>query len=110
MVVVGVGAETERPRFLSPVHDPRTPRRLLWMDRRAMEEKTGTVGMSPLLLTQTREEDDDDDVDGPPFRPSRESATEFKVMPATHAGYAVTWFGLSGAGMVMTRKLITRGR
>lgn len=30
--------------------------------------------------------------------------------PFTHMGYAATWFGISGATWVMTRKLLGRGR
>jgi surfeit locus 1 family protein len=45
-----------------------------------------------------------------PVKPSKETVGEFKVLPSTHAGYAFTWFGLSSAGIFMTRKLITRGR
>jgi len=45
-----------------------------------------------------------------PARPTAEKVGEFKISPAVHAGYAFTWFGLSTAGMVMTRKLITKGR
>lgn len=45
-----------------------------------------------------------------PLKPPVESVAEFKTTPAIHAGYATTWFGLSGAGLYMTKKLITRGR
>ena len=136
VTVVGVETSTERPKFLSPVHDQRTPNRLLWMDRGALEERTGTGAGAgagaggdggqchhPLLLTETTEtttgstgkEDADTTAPPPPaptfpVRPTAHTVGEFKVTPATHAGYAVTWFGLSGAGMVMTRKLLTRGR
>jgi cytochrome oxidase assembly protein ShyY1 len=43
-----------------------------------------------------------------PARASREYVGEFKVTPAVHAGYAFTWFGLSSAGIIMTRKLLSR--
>ncbi|GMI22396.1 hypothetical protein TrCOL_g248 [Triparma columacea] len=39
-------------------------------------------------------------------RPTAEQAVEFKVGPETHAGYAATWFSLSAAGVIMTRKLL----
>ena len=45
-----------------------------------------------------------------PRLPALETIAEFKVTPAVHAGYAATWYGLSVAGVFMTRKLITRGR
>lgn len=105
--LVGISSKTEEPRFMSPPHYSKEPRQLLWFDRKAIEEKTNTVGIAPLLMTETS---DQGPVDGPPFKPSMQSVGEFKVSSSTHAGYAVTWFGLSGAGMIMTRKLITRGR
>lgn len=129
--VVGVETSAEQPRFLSPVHDARTPNRLLWMDRKALEERTSTAGQHPLLLTETETvgagaiDDGAAAVPGAavpvqvpppppaptfPVRPTAETVGEFKVTPFTHAGYAVTWYGLSAAGMVMTRKLLTRGR
>ena len=104
------------PKFLSPQHDQRNPRTLLWMDRAAIEDRTRTAGRSPILLTETISTNNNDDTDssntGPnpfPVKPDANTVGEFKVTPFTHAGYAVTWFGLSGAGMVMTRKLLTRG-
>lgn len=45
-----------------------------------------------------------------PRLPALETISEFKTTPAIHAGYAATWYGLSVAGVFMTRKLITRGR
>ena len=45
-----------------------------------------------------------------PLKPPVSSVAEFKTTPAVHAGYAVTWYGLSAAGFYMTRKLISRGR
>ena len=122
VALVGVETTTEQPKFLSPIHDERNPNQLLWMDRAALEAKTGTVGQNPMLLTETAEADDIDRTAAAvassaaaqaptfPVRPSAATVGEFKVTPATHAGYAVTWFGLSAAGVVMTRKLITRGR
>jgi len=74
--------------------------------------------LRPLILTAVRSENDDDDDEKKkayhppcwPVQPTAEKVGEFKVSPAVHAGYACTWFGLSAAGMYMTRKLITRGR
>jgi surfeit locus 1 family protein len=45
-----------------------------------------------------------------PLKPPVESVAEFKTTTMIHAGYAVTWYGLSAAGVYMTRMLITRGR
>jgi len=47
---------------------------------------------------------------GWPVRPTAEAASEFEISPAVHAGYAITWYSLSAAGLYMTRKLVTRGR
>ena len=123
VTVTGVETSTEQPKFLSPQHDARTPNRLLWMDRAALEQRTGlngSGGQGPLLLTETTavgaaENGGDASatagyVPAFPVKPTAETVGEFKVTPTTHAGYAVTWFGLSGAGMVMTRKLLLRGR
>lgn len=41
-------------------------------------------------------------------RPSVDNVARPKVTPAVHAGYAVTWYGLSLAGLLLTRKLILR--
>lgn len=105
--LVGISTKTEQPRFMSPPHNEREPRQLLWFDRKTMEDKTKTVGLEPLLIAETCEVAA---VEGPPFKPTKKAVGEFKVTSSTHAGYAATWFGLSGAGMIMTRKLITRGR
>jgi len=118
VTVVGVETPTEQPKFLSPAHDRRTPNQLLWMDREALEDRTATAGRNPLLLTETSTTATEGSTSSSsssssssfPVRPSAETVGEFKVTPATHAGYAVTWFGLSGAGVVMTRKLLMRGR
>jgi hypothetical protein len=45
-----------------------------------------------------------------PVTPTADKVADFKVSPTVHAGYAFTWFGLSGAGLYMTRMLLTRGR
>ena len=45
-----------------------------------------------------------------PLQAPVDNVGEYKISPTIHAGYAATWFGLSGAGLVMTRKLFTRGR
>jgi cytochrome oxidase assembly protein ShyY1 len=45
-----------------------------------------------------------------PVTPTADKVGDFKVGPTMHAGYAFTWFGLSGAGLYMMRMLVTRGR
>ena len=102
----------------------RSVRKLLWMDREAMEQMTGcNENQHPPLFVQINTEDNENNDNNHqptttaaaarrsyPVRPSQEYVGEFKVTPEVHAGYAVTWFGLSGAGVIMTRKLLTRGR
>ena len=63
------------------------------------------------LLAQVKDDDENSSSEVQyPLRPPIDSVADFKTTPAIHAGYAATWFGLSGAGIYMTRKLITRGR
>jgi len=102
--IVGVPTQVDEPRYFSPPHDERHQRRLLWMDRIGLDAKTGTSGAP--IVAQTSEQPEEHF----PISPNASGLGEFKVGPATHAGYALTWFGLSGAGLVMTRKLLTRGR
>jgi cytochrome oxidase assembly protein ShyY1 len=45
-----------------------------------------------------------------PLQAPSDKVGEYTISPTIHAGYAVTWFGMSGAGLIMTRKLLTRGR
>lgn len=59
------------------------------------------------LLTMVREDDDNPSI-SLPLTTTASKLGEFKVTPAVHAGYAFTWFGLSAAGLLMTRKLILR--
>ncbi len=63
-----------------------------------------------VLLTEVRSDDDNVDDDGKlPLRPPKAVVGDFKTTPLIHAGYAATWFGLSGAGVYMTRMLM-RGK
>ncbi|KAL7449048.1 hypothetical protein ACHAXS_000182 [Conticribra weissflogii] len=100
------------------------PKKLLWMDREAIKEMTQCPeGMEPHYFVEIRNSDDpreDSEIDTAatnstatpryPVKPPREFVGEFKVTPEIHAGYAFTWFALSGAGMVMTRKLLSKVR
>jgi len=115
--IVSVPSKTEVPRFLSPPHSAKEPRQLLWFDRLTMERKTRTIGKAPLYLKETSAttttsstEDGGGGVPQFPVKPSVKTVGEFKVPTSTHAGYAATWYGLSGAGIFMTRKLMMRGR
>jgi cytochrome oxidase assembly protein ShyY1 len=42
-----------------------------------------------------------------PLAPTSTSLIDGRIHPIMHAGYAVTWFGLCIAGMIMTRRLST---
>jgi surfeit locus 1 family protein len=83
----------------------------------------GGVAMDCPLLTQIQDDDQVaiDGEKGPAAvslpvdkndlaRPTVDQIDVPKVSPAIHAGYAVTWYGLSLAGVLLTRKLILRGR
>ena len=100
-------------------NDENTIKKLLWMDRETMEEMTNcSTNDHPPLFVQintTSATDDNNNMKKTesktfPVQPSEEYVGEFKVTPDVHMGYAITWFGLSGAGVIMTRKLLTRGR
>ena len=100
-------------------NDENTIKKLLWMDRETMEEMTNcSTNDHPPLFVQintTSATDDNNNMKKTesktfPVQPSQEYVGEFKVTPDVHMGYAITWFGLSGAGVIMTRKLLTRGR
>ena len=92
--------------------------KLLWMDRPAMEELTSSPSnYHPPLFVEINTTDDGTTTDAAgdktlqyPVKSTQEYVGEFKVTPEIHAAYAVTWFGLSGAGVLMTRKLLSRGR
>jgi cytochrome oxidase assembly protein ShyY1 len=118
------GASSSNNSNSSTINDNdgrRSVRKLLWMDREAMEQMTScNKNQHPPLFVQINTEDNNHQLTTTaatttrrrsyPVRPSQEYVGEFKVTPEVHAGYAVTWFGLSGAGVIMTRKLLTRGR
>eukprot|EP00587_Corethron_hystrix_P009619 CAMPEP_0113299406 /NCGR_PEP_ID=MMETSP0010_2-20120614/1458_1 /TAXON_ID=216773 ORGANISM="Corethron hystrix, Strain 308" /NCGR_SAMPLE_ID=MMETSP0010_2 /ASSEMBLY_ACC=CAM_ASM_000155 /LENGTH=223 /DNA_ID=CAMNT_0000152643 /DNA_START=214 /DNA_END=885 /DNA_ORIENTATION=- /assembly_acc=CAM_ASM_000155 len=115
--VIGVVAKDEVKGKFSPKHQGGTSRHLLWMDRNAIESATKVrifPSSSPILLLTETQSPTEDAVVGMntyPLRPTAdEIALNVAVSPETHVGYAATWFGLSGAGVLMTRKLILRGR
>ena len=67
-----------------------------------------------ILLTQIKEKSNEGEGTKQkmsfPLQAPVDKVGEYTISPTVHAGYAVTWFGLSGAGLIMTRKLLTRGR
>lgn len=85
--------------------------KLLWMDRQAMEELTSCdADCHPPLFVEIKTNENDNIPAAFPAKASQEFVGEFKVTPAIHAGYAFTWFGLSSAGIFMTRKLLSKGK
>jgi len=118
---------TPEPRFITPEHDySKRPLQLFWIDGLALKAIAAELYTPEALassdetamVTQVVDDDDDDsssnnNSEGPllyPLQPPVSSIGNFKTTPATHMGYAATWFGLSGAGLYLTRKLITKGR
>ena len=103
-------------------HDySKRPLQLFWMDGLALQAIAGqqeeTTLLTEIAITNTASGEDTTSTPSTssgaqkhPRRPALETLAEFKTTPAIHAGYAVTWYGLSVAGVYMTRKLITRGR
>jgi cytochrome oxidase assembly protein ShyY1 len=106
--VLAVPGKAEKPRFMVPEHDLRK-RHFFWTDMDTMEKVSGIEEGDGVLLVQVRSDNEDESVHFP-AQPPLLSVGEYKTTPLIHAGYAATWFGLAGAGIYMTRKLITRGR
>jgi len=104
--VKAVLGRMEQPKYITPTHNPKTPRQLTWLDRKTIEQKMNLVGKSLLFYTQIQ--DNTETANIYPLRPDQYFVGQFKVLPGVHLGYAVTWFGLSLAGMIMTRKMVVR--
>jgi len=107
----------KEPRFFKPPSvDHRNSKILLWTDVDTIREKTkieNTADKIPILIATNNQEENTEKSTREirfPIQPLTQNVGEFKVTPTIHAGYAVTWFGLFGAGVYMTRKLITKGR
>jgi surfeit locus 1 family protein len=118
---------TTVPKLITPEHDySKRPLQLFWLDRIALKaiaeesEEEETIYMTQVTNNQDIDDVDDDDDDKTrqsqqqliqyPLVPPVKAMAEFKTTPMIHIGYATTWYGLSAAGIYMTRKLITRGR
>jgi surfeit locus 1 family protein len=107
----------QEPKFIVPEHDySKRPLQLFWLDGLALQAIAESDEQT-YLMTQVSEENDAKEQNVPnssnvdyPLRPLVASVGDFRTTPAIHMGYAVTWFGLSAAGIYMTRKLISRGR
>ena len=98
--------------MISIEHDySKRPLQLFWVDPIALQAIAESEEPVPLFTQVVTTTEASSATSSLYPRPRMvETVAEFKVTPATHVGYAVTWYGLSAAGMYMTRKLITRGR
>ena len=105
---------------MTPEHDySKRPLQLFWFDGLALQAIAESDDET-YLMTQVREDKEEDDKHHNtqqssstieyPLRPPVASVGEFRTTPEIHVGYAATWFGLSAAGIYMTRKLISKGR
>lgn len=136
--VTVVPTRPERPRFLVAEHNMKErPPKLFWYDLDTMQEwigwknhhhhqsnsgNTSNAATAPpvRLYTAVAAEEEDEEKGSSatttsttttwPAAPPAQSVGKFKVEPAVHAGYALTWYGLSAAGVYMTRMMLTRGR
>ena len=62
-----------------------------------------------MILPYATQVSDDHDVDSTsewPVSPTADHMADFKTSPSIHLGYAFTWYGLSMAGLYMTRLLL----
>jgi surfeit locus 1 family protein len=101
-------------------HDfSRQPAILYWFDLATLKEMANPYAEDDdgqkkrafyALTTRVQDGDPDDKATTFPLAPSAEQVGDFPVPPAMHVGYAVTWYGLSLAGVYMMRMLLTRGR
>ena len=111
------------PKLITPEHDySKKPPQLFWLDQNALkavsDEKHEDNHESIVYMTQVVANTNDYSVrkdsktsrEQYPLVPPVTAMAEFKTSPIIHMGYATTWYGLSAAGVYMTRKLITRGR
>lgn len=109
--LVAVPSRPETPKsLLVAQHDFQvTPPRLFWYDQVAMQAAAGLPLEPPtLMVTAVQQQQQSHDRSQLPLRPPVERVGDFKVTPATHVGYATTWYGLSLAGVYMTRMLLKR--
>lgn len=108
LVAVPSRAETPTFSWLVPQHDFESqPPRLYWYDPAAMLQAAGVSHKQPSLMVTAVQQQQKQKLQLP-LRPSVEHVGDFKVTPATHVGYAATWYGLSLAGVYMTRMLLRR--
>mmetsp|Transcript_24851 Transcript_24851/g.58991 ORF Transcript_24851/g.58991 Transcript_24851/m.58991 type:complete len:334 (+) Transcript_24851:175-1176(+) len=119
VTVTTIQSKIEKPRFMTPQHDySKRPLQLFWLDGVALQALSES-NEETMLMTQVKDDTNEGDEERKspsssssiyPLQPPVEAIATFKTTPSIHAGYAATWFGLSAAGIYMTRKLISKGR
>lgn len=113
-----VAGSYEQPRYLVADHDfQKKPPAMYWYDAEALQaymkeclKNESDADLPYVMALQQPADPEDDSKLWKPLPPTLESIAQFKVTPSVHAGYAVTWFGLSLAGVVLTRKWMRRPR
>jgi len=85
----------------SPVNNPST-KKLFWIEPKALVEATGLQNFAlPTIILESVEYDDVPVTFYPANRRLKHLDEQY-ITPMTHLVYAVTWFSLSLAGLVMT--------
>lgn len=111
--VTAVADRMDKRKYFSPQEHP-SINRLIWFDRRAIEGGTNTSNINPAYFAQVNQGEEKVydlwDERRFPIKAGADALKEFTITPEVHLSYAVTWFGLSSAGVMMTRKLMLRGR
>ena len=124
--VTAVVDKFEKPKRFSPINHPEK-RKLIWFDQVAAENGSGTYGLDPIYLTEVMDDArvieresstkkqqksalSARQVPKFPIKSTADALKEFTITPEIHMSYAITWFGLSAAGVMMTKKLMLRGR
>ncbi|GAX23350.1 surfeit locus 1 family protein [Fistulifera solaris] len=105
LVVVPARAETPKSLLVAQHDFQAQPPRLFWYDQVAMQAAAGLPLQPPSLIVTAIQNKNQSSL---PLRPPVEHVGDFKVTPAIHVGYAATWYGLSLAGVYMTRMLLRR--
>jgi len=124
--VTAVVDQFETPKRFSPVNHPEK-RKLIWFDQMAAENGSGTHGLDPIYLTEVMDDVGENELKAStkkqqrsafsarqapkfPIKSTVDGFKEVTITPEIHMSYAITWFGLSAAGVMMTKKLMLRGR
>ena len=80
---------------------------LLWLQEEAvLRASNQPSNITPRFYKEHLPTSYDNKTNNPPIKPTLSQSIEFKIMPEVHAGYSATWFALSLAGVVMTKKLL----